>query len=501
MLPPVSAALLPSRRIRLLALLLLCPAPGFAAGGTVALEDCRLEQAQGLGSVAAECGSLEVPENRSIADGRRISLFVARIPALSRRRSPDPLFILAGGPGLGASAFYAATAPAFARINRDRDLILVDQRGTGRSSPLLCPVDEQQLWDADAATTAQLMRECRDRLAVDHDLAQYTTSVAVRDLEAVRVALGYGAINIYGSSYGTRVAQHYARRFPQHARALILDGVVPPERVLGTTTPVDAEATLERIFARCREAPACRERFGDPAQDYLELRRKLDNGPISLRLAHPRSGEIINMDFTAQLFAGALRLASYSADQAALLPLTLAMANRENRFEPLAAQFLVATAGYDALLAYGMHNSVICSEDVPLFDAEHLRRRELEGTFLGTAQVDSLLSLCADWPRGPVDKDLHQKLASDTPALLLSGTADPVTPAAFGDEAALGFSAALHLKFRDQGHGQLGQPCVDRLMAQFLDKATPGQVPEVDSACIERIQPPPFFLSVNGPAP
>ncbi|MGC4029248.1 MAG: alpha/beta fold hydrolase [Steroidobacteraceae bacterium] len=497
----MSAALPTRRRIHLLALLLLCPASGWTAGAALSLSECRLEHPQGLTSLAAECGTLQVPENRANPTGRQISLFVARIPALSRKRAPDPLFILAGGPGLGASTFYAAAAPAFARINRDRDLILVDQRGTGRSGALLCPFAEQQLWDTDEATTTKLMRQCRDALAVDHDLAQYTTSVAVADLDAVRAALGYAAIDLYGSSYGTRVAQHYARRYPQHTRALILDGVIPPQRVLGTTTPLDAEQTLQRIFSRCRETPECRERFGDPEQDYLELREQLGAGAVAVQLAHPRSGEMLRLEFTTQLLAGALRLASYSADQAALLPLALTMANREKRFEPLAAQYLVAAAGYDAVLAYGMHNSVVCSEDVPLFNEATLNRRQLEGTFLGTAQIDSLRSICAEWPVGPVDADLHQALSSKAPALLLSGTADPVTPAAFGDEAALGFTAALHLKFPDHGHGQLAQPCVDGVMARFLDRARPGEVPDVETSCVERIRPPPFFLSVNGPAP
>lgn len=501
MLPPVSAALPTRRRIHLLALLLLCPAPGFAAGASLSLSECRLEHPQGLVSLAAECGQLEVPEDRAKPEGRQIGLFVARIPALSRKRSPDPLFILAGGPGLGASTFYTALAPAFARINRDRDLILVDQRGTGRSSPLLCAFGEQQIWDSDEAATTRLMRQCRDTLAADHDLAQYTTSVAVTDLDAVRAALGYSDINLYGSSYGTRVAQHYARRYPQHTRALILDGVVPPQRILGTTTPLDAERTLQRIFSRCREAAECRERFGDPEQDYLELRQQLATAPVAVQLAQPRSGEMLRLDFTAQMLAGALRLASYTADQASLLPLALALANREKRFEPLTAQFLIAAAGYDSVLAYGMHNSVICSEDVPLFDDAAMNRRQLEGTFLGTAQIDSLRGICAEWPRGPVDEDFHQPLSSNAPALLLSGTADPVTPAAFGDEAALGFSSALHLKLPDQGHGQLAQPCMDRVMARFLERARPGEIPDVDSSCVQRIRPPPFFLSVNGAAP
>lgn len=503
MSPPVCAAST-HLRILLAALLAGALAPTMAAAPAAAgpaFTPCRLEHPQGLASVEAECTVLEVPEDPARPDGRRIGLSVARVPALSRRHAPDPLFILAGGPGLGAGTFYSSVAPAFARIQRERDLILVDQRGTGRSAPLPCAFSEQQLWDADEAATATLMRQCRDQLAQHHDLALYTTSVAVQDLDAVRAALGYDTINLYGSSYGTRVAQHYARRFPARTRALILDGVVPPARILGPTTPLDAEQVLQDIFARCAGEPACHERFGDLQRDYLALRWQLARQPVELTLAHPRSGERVTLSFTTQVLAGVLRLASYSAAQAALLPVMLAMAHRDGRFEPLATQYLLSTAGYDAVLAYGMHNSVVCAEDVPYFDDTPAQRQALAGTFLGTSQLDSLRSLCADWPRGVMDEDLHQPLHSDAPALLLSGTADPVTPAAFGDEAAQGFGAVLHLKLPGQGHGQLGQPCMDRVMAQFLAQARPGQVPRLDTGCIERIQPPPFFLSLNGPAP
>jgi len=440
-----------------------------------------------------------VPENRATPGSASLKLFVARIPALSRHHAPDPLFILAGGPGLGASTFYASVAPAFAAVNRNRDIVIVDQRGTGRSHPLLCPFDEQQMWDISDEETARIMRECRDRLAVDHELSQYTTSVAVRDLDAVRAALGYERISIYGSSYGTRVAQHYVRRYPQRTRAVILDGIVPPTRVLGPTTPLDAENALQRIFARCRADNACAGQFGDPQVDYQELRDKLAASAVPITMADPRSGEPMQLQFSASVLVGALRLAGYSADQAALLPLALHLANRKQQFTPLAAQFLQTAADYNTVLSYGMHNSVVCTEDVPFFKEDEQERNRLATTFLGVTQLDALRALCADWPRGPMDADFHAPLTSNAPALLLSGSGDPVTPVSFGDEAAKGFRNAVHLKLQDQGHGQLIQPCMDRVMAEFLEQADTAK--RLDTRCVEHLQPPPFFLSLNGPGP
>jgi pimeloyl-ACP methyl ester carboxylesterase len=460
---------------------------------------CRLEHPLGLASFAAECGRISVPENRDKPGGPKLELFVARIPALSRKRATDPLFLLAGGPGLGATTFYAGVAPAFAQVNRNRDIVLVDQRGTGKSHPLNCPFDEQQMWDVSDQETARIMGECRDQLAKDHDLSQYTTSVAVRDLDDVRAALGYEHISLYGSSYGTRVAQHYARRFPGRTQALILDGIVPPTQVLGPTTPLDAENALQRIFARCRADAACMKEFGDPQQDYQQLREKLASSAVPITLADPHSGKPLELQFSTSVLAGALRLAGYTADQAALLPLALHMANRNQQYTPLASQFLLTAQDYDAVLAYGMHNSVVCTEDVPFFRESAQDREQLAATFLGVAQLDALRALCAGWPRGPIDADFHAPLASKVPALLLSGTADPVTPVSFGDEAARGFKDAVHLKLKDQGHGQLVQPCMDRVMADFLQQA--GGKLHLDTKCLDHLQAPPFFLSLNGPGP
>ncbi len=191
-----------------------------AAGATLQLAPCRLEQPQGLSSVAAECGTLRVPENPAQPQGRQIELYVARVAAVSQRKAADPLFVLAGGPGMGATVFYASVAPAFARIQRERDIVLVDQRGTGHSNPLQCEFDDEELAVVDPAEVAKLSRRCLGELAKANDVSMFTTSVAVRDLDAVRAALGYERIDLYGGSYGTRVAQHYARRYPRaHARA------------------------------------------------------------------------------------------------------------------------------------------------------------------------------------------------------------------------------------------------------------------------------------------
>lgn len=471
------------------------PAP---ARGALSLTPCQIEHPTRVSVAAAECGTLSVPENRSAPDGRQISLHIARVPAISQRKEPDPLFLLAGGPGSAASDLYAQASTVFARIRRDRDIVLVDQRGTGRSNPLSCELDETALLNATDAVVESVSRRCLAVLEDRADVSQYTTSVAVRDLDDVRAALGYERINLYGSSYGTRVAQHYARRFPERTRTVILDGVVAPEIALGPDIALGAERALIRIFERCTEDPACKERFGDPAESYHALRTMLARRPVEVQLADPTTGEPTRVELGPMELAVVLRLSSYTSEQAALLPLALHLAHRQGNYTALASQFLLITRRMGEQLAYGMHNTVVCTEDVPFFQADRIDREQLAGTFIGTVQVDALLNVCKFWPRGPVDDDLHEPLRSTVPALLLSGGNDPVTPPAYAEQASRGFERHAHVVVPDLGHGLLTAPCVDRIMAAFIRRGTPEGL---DVTCTQHIRPMPFFVSAAGPTP
>jgi pimeloyl-ACP methyl ester carboxylesterase len=466
------------------------------APAALSLTPCQIEHPLRLTVVAAECGVLEVPENPQDPRGRRIALHVARVAAINRRKQADALFVLAGGPGQAASAFYASVAGAFGRIQRERDIVLIDQRGTGASNPLDCAEDEERLYQASDAQILAATQRCLELLRARASPAYYTTSLAVSDLERVRAALGYERINLYGVSYGTRVAQQYLRRFPTRVRTLILDGVVPPELAVGPAVPIDAEQALRGILRRCAADKDCSGHFGDPTRDYQAVRAHLARHAVPLRLADPSSGAPQELDFNQDHLASVLRLGGYSTDYAALLPLLLHTAAGGD-FSPLGAQFLWLGRSY-AGIAVGMNNSVVCAEDVPFYDTRTIDRARLAATFMGTAQLDALTLICRIWPHGPVDADLHLPLRSEVAALLLSGGDDPVTPPANAVSAARGLSHALSLVLPGFGHGQLTAPCVDRLLARFLEL---GSASGLDSSCTRNAHPMPFFTSVNGPAP
>ena len=479
------------RRLPLAALLaaplaaLLWPSTGVTATPTFA--PCRLAHPLGLAGIEAECAALEVAESEA-PGARRITLSIARVPAVSREKSREPLFLIAGGPGMGTQDMYVGVAQVFRRVNREHDIVLVDQRGTGRSAPLEC--DQADDEDVDLQRLEPAVRACLATLQKNHDVAQYTTSRAVQDLDAVRRALGYGRINLYGVSYGTRVAQHFLRRHPQHTRSVILDGVVNPERPLGPDLALDADTAVRRIFARCRDDAACRAAFGDPLDDYRLLRERLAKTPRRIADLEPEFG-------LSQLRV-AMRLSSYSAAQASLLPLALNRAARADDFTALASLYSLSTRSLEHSIAAGMHNSVVCAEDLPFVTVDAERRAKLAATYLGTDTFDALVRICALWPRGPVDADFHSPVKSDVPVLLLSGSDDPVTPPSNAVAAMKFLTHARHVSLADEGHGQLGVRCMDRVFEEFLRHGEPAKL---DMTCLDKRIVPPFFLSPAGPAP
>ncbi|HSN70143.1 MAG TPA: alpha/beta hydrolase, partial [Steroidobacteraceae bacterium] len=390
----------------------------------IELEPCQLESDAGVASVEAECGRLSVPEDRADPSGRQIELRVAVVRAGSRDPAQTPLFVLAGGPGQAATEFYAAYAPAFRWVQRARDIVLVDQRGTGGSSALRCPED------TDLSTPAVFdPTELRDRAAsclaeLAGDPRHYTTSVAVRDLDTVREALGYGQIDLYGVSYGTRVAQHYLRRFPGQVRAMVLDGAVPPEVVLGPDTGPEAQRALDAILARCVADPRCSAAFPNVHSDFVELVDRLRQAPLDLSVPDPTTAEPIALRFDAQQLGAALRILSYSDETAALLPLLINEAADRGYAEPLAAQYLMVARRLGGQLAEGMHNAVVCTEDVPFIDPGAATRPAITDAYLGTLQLEGLAAICSVWPRGELDDDLRSPLTIEVPLLLLSGEFD-----------------------------------------------------------------------------
>ena len=462
--------------------------PDANAEPAIALEPCRL-----AADVAAQCGTLTVFENREAASGRTIDLHIAIIPATTSLLRPDPLFLLAGGPGQAATEAFPLILNLFTDINKERDLVLVDQRGTGRSNPLSCDSSAEEslvrpVSDEDVVALAQACAA-----GLDADLTQYTTDAAMADLEDVRAALGYEQINLFGVSYGSRAALTYLRVYPERVRSLILDGVVGPELVLYLQAPRDGQQALELLFARCTADPVCHEEFPELAAEFQALLVQLET-PLTMQVSHPLSGKQLDVTLTSDLFSQIIFNLLYSTDLASLLPLLIHQAYQRSDFSPLVAQGLILTSEtglYDGLLY-----SVTCAEDAPFINLAEAETMQVGTSFPLMAR--QFVAGCAIWPHGQAPAELRRPVVSDVPALLFSGEADPITPPQYAEQVAETLSNSLHLVIPGYGHNVIGIGCLPLLAANFVALGTAAGL---DTTCLDTIQPPPFFIDPAGPRP
>ena len=457
--------------------------------------ECRIGL-RGAEKVLARCATLVVPADPAAPDGEQLELAVARIPALAASPLPDPLVLIQGGPGGSSIDLYLSMRGALSFLRRNRDVIVMDQRGTGRSMQgLACESPE----DVDFQIAAdERLRELLERCLaeIERDPRFYTTSLAVRDLEALRAAYGIGSWNLYGVSYGTRVAQHYIRRYPDRVRTAILDGSVPAPLVLGPHIALAAQDALDAILARCSQDPGCARQFGDVSGKFAEVRERLATEDIVVGRLDRATGETRDVPLGTDTLLGLARLLSYSTLTAALLPLTIDEAHA-GRYGTLLDQAELVLGNVERSLNIAMHNTVICSEDWPRFDAAS--GPDTSGAYLGNSMIDALGLMCEMWPTGPVDADFNEPLVTEVPVLFMSGSADPATPAQYVEEIITGGVAnSTHLVVEHQGHGVFGIGCMPQVAERFVNGAS---VAELQSECIDDTLPTPFFLSPAGPAP
>jgi pimeloyl-ACP methyl ester carboxylesterase len=454
------------------------------------LHPCATDEGPG----DAYCGTLKVFEDRATRAGRQIDLKIVVLPALSNADRRDPLFFLAGGPGQGAAQMATAVRDAFRLVQRDRDIVLVDQRGTGDSNGLECRGDANSLRaisEPDDVALARL-RACLE--GYDANVRLYTTPIAMDDLDDVREHLGYKQINLYGGSYGTRAALVYLRAHGARVRSVVLDGVAPTDMRLPLFTARDAQAALDRLLMDCDADEACRSAFPSLGDRVRTLLARIEANPPRVRLVHPRTGVADEVDVNARFVASILFGALYSPVTAALLPTLIDRAER-NDFQGLVA---LALAGeQDENLSVGMQLSVICSEDVPRIPPGELDRQR-NATIFRSHLMSGPLKACEFWPRGAIDPAYYEPVMSPVPALVLSGAVDPVTPPSWGEDVARHLPNARHVTLPATGHGAISTRCGARLIREFLER---GSAEELDPGCAAVIKRPPFFLTPAGPDP
>jgi pimeloyl-ACP methyl ester carboxylesterase len=453
----------------------------------IPLRTCNHENA----AADALCGNYEVYEDRTTKTGRKISLNIIVLPAQTANPTPDPVFWLVGGPG-DAATRDANSSPStlFHEIGKNRDVIFVDQRGTGSSNPLNCDLGD------DPANLASFfgelfpiekVRACRQQLEKVANLALYTTPIAMDDLDEVREALGYGKINLAGSSYGTIAAQVYMRKHPDHVRAVFLAGVASPAIRQPLLFARAAQNALDFLFVDCAADRICNTAFPNFKSEFDAVIARFDKGPVNAELKDPQTGTKQTVQITRESFVEHLRLLLYAPYSARYVPIMIHHAS-QNDFLPFVSLAISFNVGPS--LARGMYLTVTCSEGVP-FITESLLTQESKGTFVGQQRVRSHMEACKEWPHGKIAPEFIDLVNSAAPVLMISGEVDGATPPWFGEDAVKHFPNGRQVKFRYMGHGA-NNACVRSLFTDFIKS---GSSAGLDASCTATVRRPAFVTA------
>jgi pimeloyl-ACP methyl ester carboxylesterase len=449
------------------------------------LEGCRIPGVDR----EVRCGTVSMPENPDQPQGKTIEIRFAVVPAVARNKQPDPVFVLAGGPGQAATRTGRQMLAVLNEVNSRRDIVFIDQRGTGGSHPLECKVEETSI-SATFEQSQQIERLGACLKELRGDLRQYATWIAVRDFDAVRARLGAEQVNLWGGSYGTRAALEYMRQYPQRVRSAVLDGVAPPDMVLPVSFALDADAALSALVEACARDERCQQRHPGMAKRIDDLLARADRG-IDARVPHPLTGlpEPIRID--RRVLSSLLRVPLYSPQLSSLLPHALAQAT-DGDFTPLVALSAAVASGVNENFAAGMHFAVVCAEDMPRVDAA--QRAQVAAARFGKAFLDVYERACAGVPSRPVPPAFYEIPASRTPTLVLSGGLDPATPPRHGARVAQRLGNARHIVSPYLGHIVSTSGCAPTQLARFIRDAG---FDKVDDACLTRLPAATFFEPVE----
>jgi pimeloyl-ACP methyl ester carboxylesterase len=464
----------------------------------VKLEPCEIPSLK----ISALCGKYEVYEDREAKSGRKIALNILVLPALTSTPKPDPVFYFEGGPG--GSAVASAKSPGFKDVfdkwRAEREIVFVDQRGTGESNPLRCdladPDDMTQYFTVERGLDRMgSVSECRDKLAKIANLAMYTTPIAMDDLDEVRHAMRFDKINLFGGSYGTNAALVYLRQHGDHVRSVLLDGVAPTNFRLPLPFSKGVQNALERTFADCAAEAACHKAFPDVEGDLKASVAQLDKGPVTAAAFNTFKKQPQKIVVTKGAFLDLVRLMLYDPRVTTLLPLVLHQ-SAHGQFGGVATIGFVVEHEVAAIIANGMSLSVICAEHAP-FITEADIKQATEGTYYGDGRARAILASCKDWPRGKLPKGFSDPVQSDVPVLMISGDVDPVTPPWLAADAVSHLPHGRQIVGKNWSHSSTSD-CSNRLMADFISK---GTAEGLDAGCMQNNSRPAFNTGEVAMAP
>lgn len=443
------------------------------------LSSCQLPDVAG----PARCGVVEVPENPAKPEGRKLGIEVAVLPATEGRAAPDPILILMGGPGEDAIREAGYYAEALSSLRRDRDVLLIDQRGTGKSHRLTCDIYE-------GVEPAELFRDifpqsverCARELSKKADLTQYSYAHFARDLEHIRKVLGYGPLNLSAGSYGTRAAQAFIRTYPDSVRTVLFHSVVPIDVAIPVPMAKSSQTAMDRVLKDCEARPACHAAFPNVRNELAEIMRRLDAGEVKVTVP----GETTQVTISRGRVAERLRTMMYRAEGADSIPLMIHRAYGGD-YQPIVDDILANARGAHTAVSFGLFFSVVCNDDVPFIRESDIAPAS-QGTYLGEYRVRQQQAACTKWPKSVLPAGYRDPVRSSVPALFVSGDTDPAISLEFTEHAAKGFPNRAMVVLKNRGHTEWPD-CVGDIYERFVRA---GSTAKLDTSTCKPEPRPPF---------
>lgn len=462
-----------------------------AADEQLELEPCFVD---GVKSQAL-CGVLEVAENREqqMSEQNKLPLNIVVLPKYKEESKALPLVVLAGGPGQAATELAGMLNGPLWDIRQQHDIILVDQRGTGKSNGLRCETPEVDAisFDNDSLDMKTEVANCLAQFEKYH-LPSYSTYQFIEDLEQVRQALGHEQVHILGGSYGTRAGFAYLKNHPESIKTATLDSNAPMDIVVGFFGKT-SEAAFEMLVADCKAHENCNKAFPELKQDYLALIAKLEHKNIEQTIYHPITGKQVNLLLSKAKVTESLRGTMYNLGSRQLLPYAVHSAAKGD-YRTIAS--LIASSAVSAEqnggLYTGLTMNIVCNEDMPRAKPEDFSR-DADNYFNGELGYTSFTDVCKYWPSWPAPENFAEPVKTDVPVLLFSGKYDPVTPPEYAELAMPHLANAKHVVIENGSHFPSLVMCTDAI-EDFLEQ---GKVDEVDFSCAEQEVAEMFLTDLN----
>lgn len=434
-------------------------------------------------------GQIEVFEDNISNTGRKINLYVEVIPSINPDSKAAPIFIIMGGPGQASSDLVPFFSSIFEKINEKSDLVFIDQRGTGKSNPLkiLMQYDSVQDYFKDKYMSDQIIKRSLDSLSVKNNLKLYGTRNATLDIEKVRTAMGYEKVNLYGTSYGTRVALSYINTFPENVRTATLKGLVPNSLIIPSLFAKDSQRSLELLIEDCKNNQECLSSFPEFEKEFNDFLS--GSFPIKVEIRNPESELIESVEIRKESVAMTLRSLLAVPTFTQQIPFLISEANKKN-YSPLVELIFKINRSYANRLYDAMMLCVICYEDYPKLIRSN--PENTENTFLQNIWIDRVMNACEIWNPKKEEAGLIESKKQKLPILLISGGRDSATPPKYGVEVLDKFPNGRHLIIQQAGHSfDRMLDCVENIINDFV---ITGNTSQINTDCISTIKYPSFKL-------